>query len=139
MSNETELSTQQEKFCRLCAEGKTVTEAEQLSGYSRGYGWKLVKKEHIRRAIAVQRNPSGREDDSIFALPMQAEQKKTTAAKKSEILGFLTDVMRDDKDADIRTRMRAAELLGKRESLFDKNKKQPTQTEQRTIIVDDLP
>ncbi len=136
MSNETALSIQQEEFCRLYAEGKTIREAERLSGYSKGYGRKLMKKEHIRCAIAVRRNPSGWENEPIFA-QMKAEQRKTTTAKKSEILGFLTDVMRDDKDADIRTRMRAAELLGKRESLFDKNK--PAQTEQHTIIVDDLP
>ena len=58
-------------------------------------------------------------------------------AKKAEILSFLTEVMRDEEEADLKTRMKAAELLGKRESLFEK--KTPTEKESRVIIVDDLP
>ena len=50
---------------------------------------------------------------------------------------FLTEVMRDEEEADLKTRMKAAELLGKRESLFEK--KTPTEKESRVIIVDDLP
>ena len=37
----------------------------------------------------------------------------------------------------LKTRMKAAELLGKRESLFEK--KTPMEKESRVIIVDDLP
>ena len=57
--------------------------------------------------------------------------------KKAEILSFLTEVMRDEEEADLKTRMKAAELLGKRESLFEK--KTPTEKESCVIIVDDLP
>lgn len=47
------LSEKQEEFCRLLAEGKTTGEAERLIGFSKGYGWRLMRKEHIRRAIKV--------------------------------------------------------------------------------------
>ena len=68
----------------------------------------------------------------------QTEQpRKRETAKKAEILSFLTEVMRDEEEADLKTRMKAAELLGKRESLFEK--KTPTEKESRVIIVDDLP
>lgn len=52
------LSEKQEEFCRLLAEGKTTGEAERLIGFSKGYGWRLMRKEHIRRAIKVRKNPS---------------------------------------------------------------------------------
>ena len=69
---------------------------------------------------------------------LQTEQpRKRETAKKAEILSFLTEVMRDEEEADLETRMKAAELLGKRESLFEK--KTPTEKESRVIIVDDLP
>ena len=42
------LSEKQEEFCRLLAEGKTTGEAERLIGFSKGYGWRLMRKEHIR-------------------------------------------------------------------------------------------
>lgn len=59
------------------------------------------------------------------------------AAETNEILTFLTEVMRDREDADLKTRMKAAELLGKRESLFEKEKK--AEENCRAVIVDDLP
>lgn len=65
------------------------------------------------------------------------QPRKGETAKKAEILSFLTEVMRDEEEADLKTRMKAAELLGKRESLFEK--KTPTEKESRVIIVDDLP
>ena len=66
-----------------------------------------------------------------------SRRRKRETAKKAEILSFLTEVMRDEEEADLKTRMKAAELLGKRESLFEK--KTPTEKESRVIIVDDLP
>ena len=68
---------------------------------------------------------------------MRQMRRKRETAKKAEILSFLTEVMRDEEEADLKTRMKAAELLGKRESLFEK--KTPTEKESRVIIVDDLP
>ena len=56
-------------------------------------------------------------------------------AEKEEILCFLTEMMREDDDPKLR--MKAAELLGKRESLFEKGKK--TEEKSPIIIVDDLP
>lgn len=61
MEKRQELSEKQEEFCRLLAEGKTTGEAERLIGFSKGYGWRLMRKEHIRRAIKVRKNPSAAE------------------------------------------------------------------------------
>ena len=132
------LSEKQEEFCRLLAEGKITGEAERLIGFSKGYGWRLMRKEHIRRAIKVRKNPSAADAEETQKGVQQTEQpRKRETAKKAEILSFLTEVMRDEEEADLKTRMKAAELLGKRESLFEK--KTPTEKESRVIIVDDLP
>ena len=134
MEKRQELSEKQEEFCRLLAEGKTTGEAERLIGFSKGYGWRLMRKEHIRRAIKVRKNPSAADAEET----QKGEQpRKRETAKKAEILSFLTEVMRDEEEADLKTRMKAAELLGKRESLFEK--KTPMEKESRVIIVDDLP
>ena len=110
------LSEKQEEFCRLLAEGKTTGEAERLIGFSKGYGWRLMRKEHIRRAIKVRKNPSAADAEETQKGVQQTEQpRKRETAKKAEILSF----------------------LGKRESLFEK--KTPTEKESRVIIVDDLP
>ena len=133
-----EVSEKQEEFCRLLAEGKTTGEAERLIGFSKGYGWRLMREEHIRRAIKVRKNPSAADAEETQKGVQQTEQpRKRETAKKAEILSFLTEVMRDEEEADLKTRMKAAELLGKRESLFEK--KTPMEKESRVIIVDDLP
>ena len=59
------------------------------------------------------------------------------SAGKEEILGFLTGLMRDKKAADVKTRMRAAEILGKRAGAFDKEGAEEQQ--ERVVIVDDIP
>ena len=134
MEKRQELSEKQEEFCRLLAEGKTTGEAERLIGFSKGYGWRLMRKEHIRRAIKVRKNPRAADAEET---QKGVQPRKRETAKKAEILSFLTEVMRDEEEADLKTRMKAAELLGKRESLFEK--KTPTEKESRVIIVDDLP
>ena len=116
MEKRQELSEKQEEFCRLLAEGKTTGEAERLIGFSKGYGWRLMRKEHIRRAIKVRKNPSAADAEETQKGVQQTEQpRKRETAKKAEILSFLTEVMRDEEEADLKTRMKAAELLGKRE------------------------
>ena len=138
MEKRQDLSEKQAEFCRLLAEGKTTGEAERLIGFSKGYGWRLMKKEHIRRAIKARKNPSAAAAEETQESTQRTEQpKKRETAKKAEILSFLTEVMRDEEGADLKTRMKAAELLGKRESLFER--KAPTEKESRVIIVDDLP
>lgn len=114
-----------------------MAETERLVGFSKGYGWKLMKKENIKKAIAVQRKPTEKKAEKKQA-EKQADGAETPSAQKAEILGFLTEVMRDEEAADLKTRMKAAELLGKRENLFEKKEK-PQEKESRIIIVDDLP
>nr|WP_294681364.1 hypothetical protein [uncultured Anaerotignum sp.] len=123
MKKRQELSERQQEFCRLCAEGKTIAEAERAMGFSAGYGGRLIRKAQIKKAIEL-------EGEAI------ARRKAKDSAQKTEILSFLTDVMRDKETADIKTRMKAAELLGKRENLFEKL---PQKEGNRIVIVDDLP
>lgn len=86
----------------------------------------------------MRKNPSAADAEERRRAYQQTEQpRKRETAKKAEILSFLTEVMRDEEEADLKTRMKAAELLGKRESLFEK--KTPMEKESRVIIVDDLP
>ena len=69
--------------------------------------------------------------------PTVQKAEEDTPAEKAEILSFLTEVMRDSEEADLKTRMKAAELLGKRESLFEKGKDGADRY--RVVIVDDIP
>ena len=109
MEKRQELSEKQEEFCRLLAEGKTTGEAERLIGFSKGYGWRLMRKEHIRRAIKVRKNPRAADAEETQKGVQQTEQpRKRETAKKAEILSFLTEVMRDEEEADLKTRMKAA-------------------------------
>ena len=69
---------------------------------------------------------------------MRAEVQKEEeppVAEKEEILCFLTEMMREDDDPKLR--MKAAELLGKRESLFEKGGQKNERC--RVVIVDDIP
>lgn len=69
--------------------------------------------------------------------PVTQKAEEEVPAEKAEILSFLTEVMRDNEEADLKTRMKAAELLGKRESLFEKGKGENEKC--RVVIVDDIP
>ena len=89
----------------------------------------MLRNERIREEIARLQ-----EDGSQTAVQKAEED---TPAEKAEILSFLTEVMRDSEEADLKTRMKAAELLGKRESLFEKGKEGADRY--RVVIVDDIP
>ena len=55
-------------------------------------------------------------------------------APGDEILAFLTETMRGGEETDIKTRMRAAELLGRRNGAFAKDETENS----RVIIIDDI-
>lgn len=117
------LNKRQKKFCGLCAEGIDPAEAATLAGYrKKGMEKALLASEKIRAEIAAKR---------------QADEPEGEAAGKEEILVFLTELMRDEKDADIKTRMRAAEILGKQTGAFERD---GAGTERKqVVIVDDIP
>ena len=117
------LSKNEIVFCRLKVEGKTDLQAAKEAGYVEEYGKNLLKKEYIQNEIKR----------------LQEEKKKEEIANDTDILQFLTSVMKGDaykekNDGVMKDRMRAAELLGKRQNVFE-------QTDCKTdvvIIVDDI-
>ncbi len=117
------LDERQAKFCGLCAEGITPEDAARLAGYQKkGVEKTLLASEKIRAGIEAGR---------------QRAEGGEESAGKEEILGFLTGLMRDKKAADVKTRMRAAEILGKRAGVFEKES--AGEEQERVVIVDDIP
>lgn len=127
------LTERQKEFCRLCAAGMKPLDAAKLLGYrniSRTVG-DMLRMEKIQKEIQRQKEQAAEQAEKT--LPKGEEE--TAVAEKEEILCFLTEMMREDDDPKLR--MKAAELLGKRESLFEKGKK--AEEKSPIIIVDDLP
>lgn len=129
---ERKLTERQKEFCRLCAAGMKPLDAAKLLGYrniSRTVG-DMLRMEKIQKEIQRRK-----EQTSEQAEKNMPKEEETAVAEKEEILCFLTEMMRED--ADPKMRMKAAELLGKRESLFEKEKK--AEEKSPIFIVDDLP
>lgn len=127
---ERKLTERQRKFCWLCAAGVKPVEAAKMIGYQsyNQMAGKMLRMEKIQTEIARIKKTG----------PVaQKTEEEPAAAEKEEILTFLTEVMRDNEEADLKTRMKAAELLGKRESLFEKGRNADENC--RVVIVDDLP
>ena len=127
---ERKLTDRQMEFCRLCAAGAKPIEAVKELGYQNVYGTagKMLRNERIQREIARMKE-QGKKPAA------QKVEEETPVAEKEEILCFLTEMMREDDDPKLR--MKAAELLGKRESLFEKGKANDEKC--RVVIVDDIP
>lgn len=133
MAEKQRLTEKQHMFCRLCAVGVKPLEAAKRAGYRNVYRstGDMLRNERIQREIVRMKELETEER----TLTQKTEEE--TPAEKEEILSFLTEVMRDNEEADLKTRMKAAELLGKRESLFEKGKGSDEKC--RVIIVDDIP
>ena len=131
---ERKLTERQKEFCRLCAEGMKPLEATKKLGYRNVYRstGEMLRNEKIQQEIARRKGA-----EVIPERPAEGHHGEETPAEKAEILSFLTEVMRDNEEADLKTRMKAAELLGKRESLFEKGK--AAEEKCRVVIVDDIP
>lgn len=135
------LTEKQKAFCFFCAAGMAPYEAAKECGYVNVAKTikKMAENENIQKEIkrlqkkGVERLPESKKEEK----PSEATALIQRAAEKREILNFLTDVMRDSEEADLKTRMKAAELLGRRESLFEKEKK--PEEKSRIYIVDDIP
>ncbi len=117
------LNKNEMEFCRLKVEGKTDLQAAKGAGYSEQYGKNLLKKEYIQKEIKK----------------LLEEKRKEEIADDTDILQFLTSVMKGDaykekNDAVMKDRMRAAELLGKRQNVFE----QTDSKNDVVIIVDDI-
>lgn len=116
------MDKRQKQFCRLYAEGIDPADAAKLAGYrKKGIEKTLLASAKIQAAIAEKREARAGEE----------------AAGKEEILGFLTELMRDSKETDVKTRMRAAEILARRAGIFEKDGADGEK--KRIVIVDDIP
>lgn len=127
---ERKLTERQKAFCRQCAAGTAPKEAARQAGYRDfdSSARKLLRMEKIQKEIAKgQKKPAEKET--------KAAKEEKAVAEKEEILSFLTEVLREEDDP--RMRMKAAELLGRRESLFEREKK--PEEGNHVFIVDDLP
>lgn len=127
------LTEKQKMFCRLCAAGVKPLEAAKKAGYRNIYRstGDMLRNEEIQREIGRLKEAAAQEETAT------QKTEEETPAEKEEILSFLTEVMRDNEEADLKTRMKAAELLGKRESLFEKGK--GAEEKCCVVIVDDIP
>lgn len=127
MAHET-LSEKEKDFCRAYANGMTAAEAAKAAGYAKGsYGKQLLEKEKIRVFLAEsEREVKGETPDE--------KRREGKIAPGDEILAFLTETMRGSEETDIKTRMRAAELLGRRNGAFAKEETENSQV----IIIDDI-
>ena len=117
------LSKKEIVFCRLKVEGKSDIEAAEQAGFLKQTGEKLSKQERIQKEIMRQLK----------------EKKKQNIADDEEILQFLTSVMKGDayiekSDSIMKDRMKAAELLGKRQNTFEQSELK----NDAVIIVDDI-
>ena len=130
---ERKLTEGQKTYCRLIAAEIKPVEAAKKAGYQNIYAaiGRMQRNELVQREIARLKRQEAEEKSAV----QKAEEE--TPAEKAEILSFLTEVMRDNEDADLKTRMKAAELLGKRESLFEKDRQ--AEEKCRVVIVDDIP
>lgn len=127
MSHET-LSEKEKEFCRAYAKGMAVTEAAKAAGYANGsYGKQLLQKEKIRTFLAEM-------EKKAAGVPSEQKKEEGKIAPGDEILAFLTETMRGGEETDIKTRMRAAELLGRRNGAFAKEEAENS----RVIIIDDI-
>ena len=127
MSHET-LSEKEKEFCRAYAKGMAETEAAKAAGYVSGsYGKQLLQKEKIRTFLAeMEKKAAG----------VPSEQKKEVGknAPGDEILAFQTETILGGEETDNKPRMRASELLGRRNGAFAKDETENS----RVIIIDDI-
>ncbi len=105
------LSKKEALFCKYHKDGFSAEDAADMAGYQRrGYGNVLLQREHI-----------------------QAVLQKTEVSADDEILEFLQKTMRGENGAeDMKTRMKAAELLTKQRSVLI------PQEDGGVMIVDDI-
>lgn len=108
------LNENQKKFCDYYLEFGNIGKASEKAGYNKKRGYQLMKLSYVQEYIRERLN----------------EMSDTSIANESEIMKYLTKVMRgeDDEKTSIKEKLKAAELLGKVYSIFstkneDKNVK----------------
>ena len=117
------LTQRQKRFADAVLGGMSPAEAYRLAGYREENASAAARR--LLRAPAVQAYMERSESDTT----------DHTVADSEEILLFLTAVLRGEVGSE-KERMRAAELLGKRQGLFSDKVTPEAVTE--VVIVDDL-
>ena len=93
---ERKLTERQQVFCRLCAEGVKPLEAAKELGYRNVYRstGEMLRNERIRAEILRLKEGKPAEKKTV------QKTEEELPAEKAEILSFLTEVMRDNEEAD---------------------------------------
>ncbi|GEM_PF-4066054 len=119
------LNQKQIHFANHYIKSQNVAQASKSAGYSYKYGWKLLKCPLMQQLIKEKTAEN------------EVNKNKNPIAKESEILEFLSRLMRSQitneihtKDGEIiqeqpglKERLKAAELLGKGYNLFQASEK----------------
>ena len=117
------LTQRQKRFADAVLTGSQPDEAYRLAGYRDEHAAAAARR--LLKAPTVQ----------AYMDRIQRETVDHTVAQADEILRFLTAVLRGEVGSE-KERMRAAELLGKRQGLFSDKAMPEAVTE--VVIVDDL-
>lgn len=110
------MNNKQEKFCRIYLKSLSVAEAAKEAGYNPTTGYKLMKQPEIKAYITQQLE----------------DLKNNQIAEVKELLEMLTAATRDEH-AELKDRLKAAELLGRTYGIF-KPKEEKQQQNQVVII-----
>lgn len=125
------LTEKQKKFCEYYIQSNNATEAAEKAGYSKNSAYSIgnenLKKPEIKQYL-----------DEIMA---QAQSERV--AEATEVLEFLTAVMRADKDKlgvkrapSVHDRLDAADKLGKKYGMFVDKKEIDANLDPVTILCD---
>lgn len=118
------LNERQRRFVEAYLECGVAAKAARTVGYKGEYGCRLLKKPEVKQYAQLLREEAQMEE-------IRMEEARMAVAGGEEVLGFLTNVMREGKGP---AAMKAAELLGKRMGLFsEQGEELPV-----PVIVDDL-
>ncbi|MBE6764019.1 MAG: terminase small subunit [Ruminococcaceae bacterium] len=117
------LTTRQKVFADAVLGGKEPSEAYRLAGYREANAVAAARR--LLKAPTVQ----------AYMEHIGERHADQSVASSQEILQFLTAVLRGEVGSE-KERMRAAELLGKRQGLFSDKAMPEAVTE--VVIVDDL-
>lgn len=121
MAKERRLTERQKKWAQYYVENGNATEAARKAGYKGGTTQLGVQGAENRNNPKILRYIEETYADQLRA-KQEAEQQRI--AKGSEVLRFLTNVMRGEEkdqfglDAQLTDRINAAKLLGQRYALF---------------------
>lgn len=110
------MNKRQEKFCRVYLTSLNVAEAAKQAGYNPTTGYKLMKQPEIKAYITRQLE----------------ELKNDQIAEVKELMEMLTAATRD-VHAELKDRLKAAELLGRTYGIF--KPKEEKQQQNQVIII----